>query len=106
MLTTLILHLKIDLLLSSTVHFFLMLVSSLFYINVSNLLTIFQRHYDVSQQSQLYIKQNTDLFKEANDIIADLCQADNDVVDVDVVERGVVSAFSSCLVQNQVPAVH
>lgn len=51
-------------------------------------------------------KGDTDLFKEANDIIADLCQPDDDVVDVDVVECGMVSAFSACLIQNQVPAVH
>ena len=33
-------------------------------------------------------------------------QADNDVVVVDVAERGVVAALASRLVQNQVPAVH
>lgn len=51
-------------------------------------------------------RANTDLFKEANDVLADLRQADDDVVDVDVVECGVVAAFSASLIQNQVPAVH
>lgn len=59
---------------------------------------------------ELYVKRgdrvDAHLFEEANDILADLRQADDDVVDVDVVECGVVSAFSASLVQNQVPAVH
>lgn len=54
----------------------------------------------------VHYRGDADLFKEANDIVADLRQANNDIVDVDVVECGVVSAFSASLVQNQVPAVH
>ena len=46
------------------------------------------------------------LLEEPDDVLADLGQADDDVVGVDVVEGGVVTALTSCLVQDQVPAVH
>jgi len=48
----------------------------------------------------------SDLFEKSDDILAHVCQADNDIVVVDVTESGVVSAFSSGLVQDQIPAVH
>lgn len=50
--------------------------------------------------------EDTDLFEEPDDIIADLSQANDDVVDVDVIKRGMISAFSSSLVQYQIPAVY
>lgn len=49
---------------------------------------------------------HSDLFEESGDILAHVCQADNDVVVVDVAESGVISALSPGLVQNQVPAVN
>lgn len=49
---------------------------------------------------------HSDLFEESGDILAHMCQADNDIVVVDVAESGVVSALSPGLVQNQIPAVH
>lgn len=48
----------------------------------------------------------SDLFKESDDILAHVCQTDNDVVVVDVAERSVVSALPPGLVQHQIPAVH
>lgn len=41
-----------------------------------------------------------DLFEEPDDVLADLCQANDDIVDVDIVKCGMISAFSSSLVQN------
>ncbi len=49
---------------------------------------------------------NSDLFEKSDDILAHVCQADNDVVVVDVAESGVVSALSPGLLQDQIPAVH
>lgn len=49
---------------------------------------------------------SSDLFEESDDIFAYVRQADNDVVVVDVAERGVVAALTPRLVQHQVPAVH
>ena len=46
------------------------------------------------------------LLEEPDDVLADLGQAHDDVVGVDVVERGVVAALAPRLVQDQVPAVH
>lgn len=48
----------------------------------------------------------TDLFEEPDDVLADLSQANNDIIHVDVVKCGMISAFSSSLVQNQIPAVY
>ena len=50
--------------------------------------------------------RQTDLLEEADDVLADLGEADDDIVGVDVVEGGVVPAFPPGLVQYQVPAVH
>lgn len=50
--------------------------------------------------------QDSDLFEKSDDILAHVCQTDNDVVVVDVAESGVVSALPPGLVQNQIPAVH
>lgn len=50
--------------------------------------------------------KDTDLFEEPDDILADLSQANDDIVDVDVIKSGVISTFSSSLVQNQIPAVY
>lgn len=47
-----------------------------------------------------------DLFEESDDILAHVCQTDNDVVVVDVAESGVVPALPSGLFQDQIPAVH
>lgn len=46
------------------------------------------------------------LFKEPDDILADLRQPDDDIVHEDVVQGGVISALPPGLRQNQVPAVH
>lgn len=48
----------------------------------------------------------TDLLEQADDVLADLGQADDHVVGVEVAEGGVVPAFSPRLVQHQVPAVY
>lgn len=47
-----------------------------------------------------------DLFEKSDDILSDVCQADNDVIVVEVAEGSMVSALSPRLVQNEVPAVH
>lgn len=47
-----------------------------------------------------------DLLKEADDVLADLRQADNDIVGVDVAEGGVVPALPPRLGQHQIPAVY
>lgn len=47
----------------------------------------------------------TDLLEEPDDVLADLGETHDDVVGVDVVERGVVAALPARLVQDQVPAV-
>jgi len=52
------------------------------------------------------LRSSSDLFEESDDIFAYVRQADNDVVVVDVAERGVVAALAPRLVQHQVPAVH
>lgn len=52
------------------------------------------------------LNSSSDLFKEPDDILAHVCQPDNDVVVVDVAERGVVSALAPRLLQHQIPAVH
>lgn len=49
---------------------------------------------------------DSDLFEKSDDILAHVCQTDNDVVVVDVAESGVVSALPPGLVQDQIPAVH
>lgn len=49
---------------------------------------------------------SSDLFEESDDILAHVRQTDNDVVVVDVAERGVVSALPPGLLQDQIPAVH
>lgn len=49
---------------------------------------------------------NSDLFEKSDDILAHVCQTDNDVVVVDVTESGVVSALPPGLLQDQIPAVH
>ena len=49
---------------------------------------------------------DSDLFEQPDDILAHVCQADNDVVVVDVAEHGVVSALPPGLVQDQIPAIH
>lgn len=49
---------------------------------------------------------DSDLFEKSDDILAHVCQADNDVVVVDVAEGGVVSALPPGLLQDQIPAVH
>ncbi len=48
----------------------------------------------------------TDLLEQADDVLADLGQADDDIVGVQVAEGGVVTALSPRLVQHQVPAVY
>lgn len=50
--------------------------------------------------------RRTHLLKQADDIFADLRQAHDDVVGVDVAECGVITALPPHLVQHQVPAVH
>lgn len=45
------------------------------------------------------------LLEEASGVLADLDEAGDDVVEVEVAERGVVSALSLHLAQQQVPAV-
>lgn len=47
-----------------------------------------------------------DLLKEADDVLADLRQAYNDIVGVDVAEGGVVPALPPRLGQHQIPAVY
>lgn len=49
---------------------------------------------------------DSDLFEKSDDILAHVCQTDNDVVVVDVAEGGVVSALPPGLLQDQIPAVH
>lgn len=51
-------------------------------------------------------EHRTHLLEQADDIVADLHQAHNDVVGVDVAERGMITALPPHLVQYQVPAVH
>lgn len=46
------------------------------------------------------------LFKEPDDILTDLRQPDDDIVHEDVIQGGMISALSTGLCQNQVPAVH
>ena len=48
----------------------------------------------------------SDLLEQADDVLADLCKAEDDVVSVDVAEGGMVTALSPRLVQHQVPAVY
>lgn len=52
------------------------------------------------------LNSSSDLFEEPDDILAYVRQAHNDVVVVDVAERGVVSALPPRLLQHQIPAVH
>lgn len=52
------------------------------------------------------LNSSSDLFEEPDDILAHVRQADNDIVVVDVAERGVVSALPPRLLQHQIPAVH
>lgn len=47
-----------------------------------------------------------DLLEEADDVLADLRQAYNDIVGVDVAEGGVVAALPPRLGQHQIPAVY
>lgn len=42
--------------------------------------------------------KDADLFEEPDDVLADLSQANDDIVDVNVVKCGVISTFSSSLV--------
>lgn len=51
------------------------------------------------------LHSGSDLFEEPDDILAHVRQADNDVVVVDVAERGVVPALPPRLLQHQIPAV-
>lgn len=51
-------------------------------------------------------EHRTHLLEQADDIFADLHQAHDDVVGVDVAERGMITALPPHLVQHQVPAVH
>lgn len=45
------------------------------------------------------------LFEESDDILADLGEADDDIVHEDVIEGGVVSALPPGLMQYQIPTV-
>lgn len=49
---------------------------------------------------------DSDLFEKSDDILAHVCQTDNDVVVIDVAQSGVVSALPPGLLQDQIPAVH
>lgn len=59
-----------------------------------------------SSGGELIVNGPTDLLEEADDVLADLGQAHDDIVGVDVAEGGMVSALSPRLAQHQVPAVY
>lgn len=46
------------------------------------------------------------LFEESDDILADLWEADDDVVHEDVIEGGMISTLPPGLMQDQIPTVH
>lgn len=51
-------------------------------------------------------KKRDDLLEQADHVLTDLGQANNDIVGVDVTEGGMVTTLSPRLIQHQVPAVY